>query len=157
MVKPLLFGQRFNNDGPNVRCLQIAHRLMVHATSSKPRLAKWNDSARLEETAASPITCCNCRETSQLSFRAKQGCFISIYSGRSGGHLEGADELGAPQSEPRSEKVDALEDMPLALASLTAHYCAGGACKLDGVDKNPSCRQRITKNRRKRSRRPLPR
>jgi len=36
----LLLGQRLNNDGPDVCSLQGAHRLMIRATFSKPRLTK---------------------------------------------------------------------------------------------------------------------
>jgi hypothetical protein len=39
MLQPVLLGQRFDHDGPDV-IIPNAHRLMILATFSKPRLAK---------------------------------------------------------------------------------------------------------------------
>jgi hypothetical protein len=39
-MQPLLFGQRFGNDCPDILVAHGIHRLMIRATFSNPRLAK---------------------------------------------------------------------------------------------------------------------
>ena len=39
-VEPLLFGKGFRDDGPDILVTQGAHRRIILATFSKPRLAK---------------------------------------------------------------------------------------------------------------------
>jgi hypothetical protein len=40
VTKPLLFGQRLGDNGPDVLAAHFVHRLMIRATFSNPRLAK---------------------------------------------------------------------------------------------------------------------
>jgi hypothetical protein len=40
VTKPLLFGQRLGDNGPDLLAAHFVHRLMIRATFSNPRLAK---------------------------------------------------------------------------------------------------------------------